>query len=337
MASGPINVGTIHPALNRVLDVFPADTAARAAAALQTLLRERVSAGGARAWSSSRLNGDGFPVEIAFTTADDRLRYTLEPAGCDISPQQRLEAAIQLINALSPAALPADVADTFRSIQQFDGLAFGAWIGGRHSSADSQYKIYVEMPDRDAEDASLSALLSDRLGEYPAPRLFDRFASPRMVAFTPAVDLWEFYYRVKSLAPHHVPGVLAPVGLAAQAQELLGYIQDAYGYALRERLPGESVGISYTARGRLSEAQSVTLFLCARALLSDDARIRQQFGRLSQAFGWDDSRYQQITVPLAARRTWKTYHGIMGITLTRAGQMALSMGLSPRDPSAVGE
>jgi hypothetical protein len=344
MASGPAKVGTMHPALDQALDVFPADTAARAAAALQTLLHDRISDGGEDAWSASRLTGGGFPVEITFTTADDRLRYTLEPAGRSVTPRQRLEAAIHMIDILSPAALPEYVAQAFRSLQRSGVLTFGAWIGGRHSAAESQYKIYAETPDVDAAHGILSAALSAWVAEIPVARLYDRSASLQMVAYSPSSEQWELYYRVKSLTPYHVPGALAPVGLASQTEELLSYVKDAYGYPLGERLPGESVGISYSVRAANAEssasqpgAQSVTLYFFARALWGGDARIRRQFGRFSAALGWDDGRYQKITAGLSSRRIWKTYHGIVGITLLRGGKMALSIGVRPCESPPEGE
>jgi hypothetical protein len=140
------------------------------------------------------------------------------------------------------------------------------------------------------------------------------------------------YFRVKCLAPHHVAGVLAPAELFPKAEKMLGFIRDAYGYSLGERLPGESVGVSYFLRAR-EAVQSVTLFFFARVFWGGDARIRQQFGRWSTAFGWDDSRYQKITAALDSRRTWKTDHGILGITLMRSGQIALSIGVRPQEVS----
>ncbi len=134
--------------------------------------------------------------------------------------------------------------------------------------------------------------------EYPQPRLPDRIAKLRMIAYSPASQQWEVYYRVKSLAPYHVPRVLAPCGLDSRTEELLDYLTQAYGHSLGVRLPGPSVGVSYSMRSP-ENPQSVTLFFFARVFWGADARIRQRFGRFSNALGWDDSRY-----PRGSRQTW---------------------------------
>jgi hypothetical protein len=332
MDNGPQTNVIDHPALTQALDAFPAKLAEHASASLHTLLYSRLEADGLIAWSGSRLTGDGFPVEITFTTADDRLRYTVEPASRSCTPQQRLEAAVQLINSLGAAGLDEDTAGTFRAMQNLGGLTFGAWIGGRHSASDSQYKIYVEMPETNIEGSNY---LTRKLGSLPAPRLYDRSANLRMAAFSPATAQWELYYRVMSFAPEHMAGTLAPAGLKGMAEMLLSVIKDAYGYSFGERLPGESTGISYSFHAGSQgaephyEVQSVTLFFFARAFWGGDARIRQQFGRCAAALGWDDSRYQKVTTALASRKMWKTYHGIVGFTMLLYGKIALSIGIRP--------
>jgi hypothetical protein len=325
MVSSATVAGVIHPALDQALDVFPANIASRAAAALRSLLYERITADGERAWSSSRLTGDGFPVEITFTTADNRLRYTVEPASCDLDPGTRRDVSVQLINSLCPTPLPEGLPDAFQAIQAAGDLSFGAWLGGRHSADESQYKIYVETPNGAGVEDRVAAVL----GAYPQPQRPARGAELRMIAYSPGSKQCEIYFRMRSLAAHHVPGLLVPLGFAAKSEELLRYLKDAYGFPLGERLPGPSVGVSYTWRVN-EPPQAVSLFFFARSLWGGDARIRQQFGRLSRALGWNDSSYQKLTTPLATRRSWKTYHGILGMTLTRSGQMALSIGVRPR-------
>jgi len=279
-------------------------------------------------------------VEITFSTADDRLRYTVEPGSASLTPRQRLDTALRLLDMLGPAPLSQDLKGAFRDMQRSGDLSFGAWIGGRHDLADDRYKVYVEIPDTSAEGDGWPERVAALLENNPHPRLPDRAANMRMIGYSPASEEWEFYFRVNSLAPYHLPAVLAPARLASKAEEVLGYITDAYGYSLGERLPGESVGISYTVPARKAgqnAGQSVTLFFFARVFWGGDEHIRRQFGRYATALGWDDSRYQRITEPLSSRRSWKTYHGILGITVTPGGRMALSIGVRPHDASQVGQ
>ena len=329
MVSGLAGPGiTFPPSVTLALENFPGETAVRAEAALQTLLHDRLAADGEQGWSGSRLTGDGFPLEITFTTADNRLRYTIEPGSRYLTPHQRLAAAVRLINILSPEPLSKDVVQTFQAVQKEAPLLFGAWIGGRHGSGGDQYKLYAETPGTAGGEANLAKLLAGRLGNYPQPRVLDRPVSLRMLAYSPVSGQWELYYRVKSLAPHHLKGVLAPAGHAA-SEELLRFITEAYGYSPGERLPGESVGISYTWPAPPDALPTVTLFFFARVFWGADGRIRRQFSRCASALGWDTTRYMNITAPLKNRRDWKTFHGILGITLTPAGQLALSIGVRP--------
>lgn len=320
--------GAQHPAIDRALSAFPEDSARRAAAALEKMMYERIATDGERAWSSSRLTGDGFPVEFTFTTADDLLRYTVEPASLHVTPQRRFDTAIRLINSLGPFAIAEDMIAALRTTQNHGDLCYGSWLGGRHGPDHNEYKIYVETPDADTACDALEA----RLFAFPKPSLPDRVANLRMIAYLPASQQWEVYFRVKSMAPHHIPRVLAPCGLDARAGELLSYITSAYGYSLGDRLPGPSVGVSYSMRSP-ENLQSITLFFFARVLWGADARIRKEFGRLSRKQGWDDSRYQKITAELASSTIWTTHHGIFGINLTRNGQLSLSIGVRP--PGAI--
>lgn len=315
---------TLHPALNEALSVFPEEIADRAAMSLRRMLEDRIVQDGEKAWSNSFLTGDGFPVEFSFTTADNRLRYTTEPMRAVLAPQRRFEEAVRLLNRLSTTDFPENVFVSLRKMHQQGELLYGAWLGARHGPEDSEYKLYVEVPD----DSSDKAVLAVFELELPQPRLTDRTAKLRMVAFTPVSAKWEVYYRIESVQPYHLPRLLAPAGLEGRADEVLRFIADVYGHSLTSRLPGPSVGVSYTMKSPGS-AQNVTLFFFARAFWGTDSRIRQRFSRWARAFGWDDSHYQQITTSLADRFSWQTYHGILGITMTYNGQLALNIGVRP--------
>jgi hypothetical protein len=317
-------------ALQRALDVYPAGLADRADSALRSCLRERLASDERRAWTSSSLTGSGFPVELTFTTGDDRLRYTVEPGFPDQAPRDRFETALRLVEQLSGAVVPDDWCGAWREAQRHQALRFGAWIGGRHGGGDGiqplddAYKLYVELPG--------DVTPGPERFTFPIPHLPDRVPSPRMVAFIPGSAQIEAYYRISSLAPYHLPRVLAPCGLETRAGEMLDVLTEAYGHALRERLPGGSVGVSYAMTGS-AEPRSVTLFFFGRVFWGGDARIRERFGALSRAMGWDDERYQRITEPIGSRRTCATQHGIFGVTLTRDGQCHLSIGVRPPEIS----
>jgi len=314
-------------ALQHALVAFPEEVVERADAALRMCLHKRLASPDDREWSSSTLTGSGFPVELTFTTADHRLRYTVEPASWRDTPQQRLDVAMRLVSVLAELNLPDEESRAWRRAQGCDELKYGAWLGGRHGiggetrlKTDDEFKLYVELPA--VNEAGIGS------GVSPGPRLPDRTPTLRMIAYAPATQRYETYYRISSLTPYHLPRVLAPCGLEASSHELLMYLTEAYGHSLRERLPGSSVGVSYSMQAE-GEPQSVTLFFFARVFWGADARIRERFGCLARAMGWDDIRYQQITAPLASQHICTTHHGIFGVTLTRDGKVHLSIGVRP--------
>jgi hypothetical protein len=306
-----------HPAIARALRAYPDGVRGTAEASLGAVLRERVAADGARAWSGSRLTGDGFPLEVNFATTDQRLRCTVEPASVDCPPRERFQAALRTLASLAGQPVPEDVADTLRRTQLGDGLRFGAWLGCRYGPGAAEYKLYAEA----APDATAPPELA------VSPRLPDRAVRLRMLAYTPGSARFEPYFRVPSLEPHHLPRLLAPAGLEGRTGELLAFVAEAYGFPLSGRLPGDSVGLSY-AMASTGDIGAVTLFFFARVFWGSDARIRERFGAVAGGLGWDTRPYRAVTVG-ATGRGRNTCHGILGITLCRDGGLALSIGVRP--------
>jgi hypothetical protein len=311
---------TPHPALDRVVAVWPDDVAVRAAAGLRTLLAGRLAADPAGAWGSSALTGDGFPVEIGIVTTDDRLRYTVEPGGPRLDPSLRLDLAARAIGGLGGPVVPDRMLDAARAMQQ-GSLRYGAWIGCRHGPADSRYKLYAEVGEEAHPDSEAA-----RFGLL-APRLPGRPARLRMVACTPATGEGEAYYRIPDLDPAQVPRLLAAAGLESRAAELLDLLAVAYGHPFTGRLPGESVGVSYAVSPD-GQPLSVTLFFFARVFWGSDDRIRRCLARLAPDLGWDDRRYRALTDGLAGAGR-RTRHGLLGVTVAGHAPPVLSVGLRP--------
>jgi len=309
---------SIQPEIDYALSASGLRTARRAEDTIRVLLAERLASSEPGAWRSSRLTGDGFPFEIAFCTADDRLRFIVEPGRHDLDPHQRLNVASDLIGLLIDDQIPADVLNELRVLQFDAPLRYGAWIGCRISEERTAFKVYAEVPP----ERSLPF-------DYAPLELSDRRIVPRMLAYSPAKREFESYVRVPSLEPCHLPAILAPVGLEAKAAWLIEFLEDAYGYAIRGRLPGPSVGVSYVREPGLG---AITLHFYARALWGFDARIRRNFARLAQSFDWDPSAYLELTEPIATRESWQTFHGIVGITLSQSGETSLTIGLRPVGP-----
>ncbi|MET0713336.1 MAG: hypothetical protein ABWY57_00355 [Mycetocola sp.] len=313
--------GTERPlpaALTHALAAFDGPTARTAERVVRTAMAERLTDGTPRAWQGSRLTGDGFPVEVAFCTADDTLRLTLEPGRASCPPSLRLDRVNDTLVRCGGTPMPEAVRLRLAAVQAGGPMRYGAWLGCRIAGGGRTFKLYVEVPPARA------------LGpDWPAPLvLADRDVVPRMVAVTQATGLVETYLRVPSLLPEHLPAVLNPVGLSHQSAWLLRFIEEAYGHAIRGRIPGPSVGISYVVAG----TPRVSLHLYARALWGSDARIRRGFLRVAQGIGWDSRAYEAVSGPLAAREDWRCYQGLFGITLSTDADPAFTIGLRPVSP-----
>ena len=309
---------SIQPAIDHALSTCGLPIARRAEDTMRVLLAERLASSEPGAWRSSRLTGDGFPFEIAFCTTDDRLRFIVEPGSHDLEPHQRLDVASELISLLSDDQIPADVLNELRAMQSEAPLQYGAWIGCRVSEERTAFKLYAEVPPGRTLPIDCAPL-----------ELSDRRIVPRMLAYSPAKGEFESYVRVPSLEPCHLPAVLALAGMEAKTAWLIEFLEDAYGYAMRGRLPGPSVGVSYV---RKPEPDAITLHFYARALWGSDARIRRNFARLAQNLGWDASAYLELTEPIATGESWQTFHGLVGITLSQSVEMSLTIGLRPVGP-----
>lgn len=311
--------GPIHPAIDYALSAFAPCLALKAAAVIRAGLASRVAGRQSGAWQASRLTGDGFPLEFAFSTSDDRLRITLEAGAAGLDPHARLDATNILLKLAGAPAVPAEVLDDLKAMQSEGALKYGAWIGCRIGEEGTAFKLYAEVP----------AGVDTKSFGLPSPILPGQPVMPCMIGYTPGPHVFESYLRVPSFEPGSLAAALAPAGLDARVPWLLDFIQQSYGHALRGRLPGPSVGVSY-AQG---PAQlRVTLYFYARSLWGSDARIRRGFCRAAGPSGWNLQAYLDVTRPIAERESWQCFNGLFGIALDGSAPASLSIGVRPVAP-----
>lgn len=314
-------VTTTHAAaLDHVLAAYPERVASGASRVLRLLLVERF-AGGADEWRGCLLTGDGFPVEVAFSSADDRLRLTVEPGPARLDPAHRLELAARRVAAAGGVPVPEEILQGLRRLQSADEpLSYGAWvslrIGAEHPDRVA-LKLYAEAPDPAVAWPGA-----------PIPQLPGGWCTTRMVAYTPITGEVEVYLKVSSLVPDHLGALLEPAGLADFTPRLRSALTLLYGYPLRDRVPGSSVGVSYT----LGSPTKLTLHLFARSLWGGDCHIRERYAAAARALLGDPSTYLAVSAPLASTNGWRTMHGIVGLDLASNRPPALTIGLRPPPP-----
>jgi len=336
-----------HLDLEAALGVFARSApsaAARAASTLNFLLDETYErskhsqADHQAAWHFSTLTGDGFPIELAFTTADTHLRYTVDPAVPGLPASQRLENAARLLVLLDQpveAGWLEELSVLHRTSPPGE-VRYGAWIGARHSMADAsdQFKLYAEVP------ASSESLVQERLAARikVQPRLPDHKMQLRMLGVESGTGRVELYYRVNNLLSVLLSHLLRPAGLHLRTTELLEFVERVYGYSLHgpdARIPGGSVGFSYAVSPGSSQV-AFTLFIFARLLWGGDAHIRKRFCQLLDANALDPSPYWSVTAGLANTDVYQTYHGLVGFAVLPDRPIALSLGVRPPPVSAQG-
>lgn len=309
-------LGAIHPAIDYALGAFTPVDARLAAAAIWHACGARVASHEPDAWKGSRLTGDGFPFELTFSTADARLRFTVEPGARATALWSRLDAAATVAAMVGGVAAPPQALTGLRAMQANAALAYGAWLGVRIGPRGTDCKLYAEVPNGAPFRVESLALEG-------------REVTPRMLACDLASGAIEAYCRVPSLEPRHLPAVLGTIGAGARAPCVLEFIEAAYGHRIRGRLPGPSIGVSFV---RNSAQPRVTLHFYARSLWGSDGGIRRGFARLACSTGWSGDAYLRVTESLTHRDEWRTYHGILSLTIDAAQRLSLSIGVRPVAP-----
>lgn len=266
-------------------------------------------------WRSSELTGDGFPVELSFTTADDALRWTFDPAA-HLPVGHRRPATMAALRRLGGSF---DSATLGAALEGAGAQRFGAWLGGRHNLEADAYKLYLEWGEGPDAKAALSAL------GLPAPEGAADLTT-QMLGLGPGATRCEVYHRLEP-RPEELARLLAPVGLESRADELRDAIEASYGHPLRGRLPGGRIGVSYVVEDGCP-APIVTLYFFARILWGGDARIRARMIDLLEAAGRDAGPYAAASRALSRRNVAETRHGLVGLTLSENG-LAWSVGVRP--------
>jgi hypothetical protein len=312
------------PALNRVLEKFANNAGLESAvSALDVLLAGVVRSRWSEvAWQFSELTGDGFPVELTFSSRDRDIRYTCEIAGPEEAAAHRLESAALVLESLG-SPLPGDDFAFLQSVQRAGPLTWGAWVGGRHGLSTERYKIYVQVPDPYSAAAGL------RIAELAGTRdLLESRATPlRMIGYEPANRRTEFYFKTEGMDSWEVVLLLRRFGLLDCQDALFELLSAAWGKPVREAMPAADIGFSLSSDS--SGEVSFALHAYARSVFGGDCRIRRALLTLARQRNWTLAGYDEISAPLAARDDARTFHGVVSFGVGRGVGPALQVGLRP--------
>jgi len=326
--SGHVN---IHPAVDRALRVASAyrpEAAASAALFLQDIAGDLLTSAASdeKTWAFSALNRVEFPIEFAFVSGDDSIRYTTEVTGPQISPAERLNRAETIFSRLTGTILPGGLGRFLHTAQRSGNLKYGAWISGRHRDHGNSFKIYAEIPCDNGNSNEVTTW-EQRIVKRP-PVLPSRGVRLCMVGYSADSGGLELYYDTRGLMPGEIATLMSRIGLESRAEEVRETLQRAYRRPIRRELPGSDFGFSYALPPKGGPVV-FSLYTFANALFGGDSSIRSAVLELARVQGWDASLYQEISKPLENTRGFITHHGVFGIVAPKTGPLAVTFGLAP--------
>jgi hypothetical protein len=202
----------------------------------------------------SRLTPTGFPIEFTIRDADPVLRWSAEIAGPEVSDAERLNLVSTYL-ARTGQAVPIALLDALRSVQRGRDLRFGAWLGGRTTTANKSWlKLYCELPvDTPIDLVPLPLPLSTLVRQMP------RGTVPRMMGVEPARNRLELYFRLPTIDPTDLLRLLTTIGDLPALRSLETRLPDG-----ARRLAGRRIGVSLSLDA--TEQIQTTLFVSARSL-----------------------------------------------------------------------
>jgi hypothetical protein len=276
------------------------------------------------AWEFSGLTYDGFPVEFAFSAADDTIRYVAEVSGPEVDSRERLDIAERRLASLGSVPIPKEVSEFLHRVQSSGQLQFGAWIGGRHGPGGDRYKVYAEVPRTSSEVYRCFVSRILRCGSL-LPGRKPRF---QMIGYEPAKSRIELYFSITGLELWEIERLLSLAGMRSRWPEFLDLIKEAYGYNPDLVLSQSRVGFSFSVQDG-KEPMTFTLFKSARSIFGSDKSIRSHMLYLAEMKGWNLKCYEALSLPAAERDGWDTMHGIISFVAQPEGLPTISITLRP--------
>ena len=272
------------------------------------------------AWAFSALTGDGFPVEISFSSLSaTAVRYATEIAGPEEPESQRIRRAFQTYKQLTGRKASDEIENTVAQMQCKGRLGYGAWFGATHGAKADRYKIYAEIPCIDGLKGIVpNSLAEGALLSYCRPR-------PVMFGFQPESGVRELYFAAQPLAEADLGRLLWGCGLGHCYRETLELILEASG---RPSLPPAITGFSI-AWSTDHDVCAVSFYAPARVLFGSDYNIRRTLLTLARNRNWDFTMYERATEVIRNRENPLPHHGIIAWLASPDAPVELRIGLRP--------
>lgn len=262
------------------------------------------------AWRFSLLSTDGCPLQFAFSTYDDALRYTAEVAGPELAEVKRLRAGCDLAARLG-GGVPAWRRRAWTSMQSGHHLRWGAWIGVRHDGLSSRVKLYVEVPreSREVGESSSVAIV-------PSSR-------PAMIGYDCESGVEELYFRQPQMDARELSAFLRFIAAAPRRRAVLAAFAELCGLPVRAAL--RWVNFGYSIVSVPGAGPEFVMFVRSRSV-GNLARIRSHFRSCEDRFGRTHSAYRDFLGDLPDARL--PDHEIVSVIGRDADDIELRAGVS---------
>lgn len=278
-------------------------------------------------WNFSRLTGDGYPVEFAFSSASETISYAAEFAAPEIANAKRLQIAEKLLHRLGTNSLPPQIVEQLQQIQQSGDLLYGAWLGGRHEAAGDSYKIYLEVPKNNL--AAAANFARSFVGNSLPPD--ECRAQLRMLGYDPSAQRTELYFRTENLEICEINSIMRRFDLSSRSSDLLEFVRQIGERTFSDDFLPSNAGLSIAFSADKTPL-AISLFAFARSIFrGGDDVIRRALLQHGERAGWKLQNYEKVSAPLAQRAGWQTFHGMIAFTVTRENAPTLQIGLRPPD------
>jgi hypothetical protein len=327
MESGATKGAAVLATLAALADLAPrlrAPHLARAAASHRVLLAGvRASVWPEVAWSFSRVQPGGCPLEITFSTASEAVWAVAEIAGPEMPESQRLARAALLLEGLGQPLPPARLAELgLLQGHSPSALRWGAWLGARHAPTGDRYKLYAEVPDGETGESFLR-----RHAAHPGDDLrLGRRAHLNSVG-ADATGRIEIYYGVHGMAAGDLARLLACAGQHERAREVLDLLDQLANGRAEVALASSTWGFSLSASPG-GELDAFTFYKPATHFLGGDRRVRDRL--LTLAGPARLRTYRQITRNLTGRPGDAPLCNLLLAVIAVAGRpLELRIGVDP--------
>ena len=309
-AAGPAALPQVERALARIGRHLPTEAASARSAITEVLAPVLATRWPDLATRFSLLTNTGVPVELAWASADEAVRWTAEVGPPELPESARAGVAARVGRHLT--GVDVDV-DPWLALQRGRRLRYGGWLGVRHRGAERAVKLYVELAAPRPATVPVPAQGLESL--LTCGRLVDDVAW-RMAGLNEDGTV-ELYARAPRLEADDL------ACLATQLPDGGPLLDSVAGLLPVAGLPRPS-GFSLTL-DRHGMVVALTWFCFAKAIWRDDARTSQALRSLAASPG-SAALYDALAQGAPDGR-WR--HSIVGAGCDASGRAWVQAGLRP--------